>query len=130
MKTKRPPSRPVACSYAKKYKAIRAPKCGCDTCADKWKKRPAAPGRVMWGTPALSDHSIISRNHGPDLTPVLVLPLADKEALVEGVAKLSYCHLNPPRYRREYPWSRAEQGALDYHRDLARAVLRHLGVML
>ena len=25
------------CSYADKYKAKRAPKCGCQTCEEKWK---------------------------------------------------------------------------------------------
>lgn len=25
-----------SCSYANKYKAIRAPKCGCKTCKKKW----------------------------------------------------------------------------------------------
>lgn len=28
------------CSYSKKYKAKIAPKCGCQTCNDKWKIKP------------------------------------------------------------------------------------------
>lgn len=27
------------CSYADKYKATRAPTCGCDTCKAKWMKK-------------------------------------------------------------------------------------------
>jgi hypothetical protein len=28
-----------ACSYAKKYKAIYPPKCGCEVCAKKWEAK-------------------------------------------------------------------------------------------
>jgi len=29
------------CGYADKYKAIRAPKCGCKACQDKWDAKKA-----------------------------------------------------------------------------------------
>lgn len=29
------------CRYANKYKAIKAPKCGCDYCILKWEKKQA-----------------------------------------------------------------------------------------
>lgn len=30
----------IKCTYADRYKAIKAPTCGCKTCEDKWAMRP------------------------------------------------------------------------------------------